>query len=131
MIKKAGIKFLSLPDEKFDDPLGIGTGAGVIFGNTGGVMEAALRTAYEYITGEKAPQVLYQLEPVRGLEAVKEASLQVGDLTVNVAVIFGTANVRSFIQRMKEGGKRRALRGGDDLSRRLHRRRRTTQGQRI
>ena len=97
--------FAALEDGTYDRLMGEGSGAGVIFGNTGGVMEAALRTAYEYITGEKAPQVLYQLEPVRGLEAVKEASLQVGDLTVNVAVIFGTANVRSFIQRMKEGGK--------------------------
>lgn len=103
--REAEVDFAALEDGTYDRLMGEGSGAGVIFGNTGGVMEAALRTAYEYITGEKAPQVLYQLEPVRGLEAVKEASLQVGDLTVNVAVIFGTANVRSFIQRMKEGGK--------------------------
>ena len=103
--REAEVDFAALEDGTYDRLMGEGSGAGVIFGNTGGVMEAALRTAYEYITGEKAPQVLYQLGPVRGLEAVKEASLQVGDLTVNVAVIFGTANVRSFIQRMKEGGK--------------------------
>ncbi len=103
--REAEVDFGALEDGTYDRLMGEGSGAGVIFGNTGGVMEAALRTAYEYITGEKAPQVLYQLEPVRGLEAVKEASLQVGGLTVNVAVIFGTANVRSFIRRMKEGGK--------------------------
>lgn len=68
-------------------------------------MEAALRTAYEYITGDKAPAVLYQLEPVRGMEAVKEASLQVGGMTVNVAVVYGTASLRRFLEQMKEGEK--------------------------
>ena len=85
--------------------MGQGSGAGVIFGNTGGVMEAALRTAYEYMTGDKAPAVLYRLEPVRGMEAVKEASLQVGDRTVNVAVVYGTASLRRFLERMKDGEK--------------------------
>lgn len=99
------VDFAALEDGIYDRLMGEGSGAGVIFGNTGGVMEAALRTAYEYITGEKAPQVLYELEPVRGLEAVKEASLKVGDLTVNVAVIFGTANVRTFMERLKNADK--------------------------
>ncbi|MCD7908261.1 MAG: [FeFe] hydrogenase, group A, partial [Clostridium sp.] len=103
--REAEVDFKTLEDGSYDRLMGEGSGAGVIFGNTGGVMEAALRTAYEYITGEKAPQTLYELEPVRGLEAVREANLQVGDLTVNVAVIFGTANVHGFIQRMKESQK--------------------------
>ena len=103
--REGAIDFAALEDGQYDRLMGQGSGAGVIFGNTGGVMEAALRTAYEYITGEKAPQVLYELEPVRGMEAVKEASLQVGGLTVNVAVIFGTANVRTFIERMKHSEK--------------------------
>lgn len=103
--REEDVDFAALEDGSYDRLMGEGSGAGVIFGNTGGVMEAALRTAYEYITGEKAPQVLYELEPVRGLEAVKEASLKVGDLTVNVAVIFGTANVRTFMERLKNSDK--------------------------
>ena len=93
------IDFSALEDSDYDRLMGQGSGAGVIFGNTGGVMEAALRTAYEYITGDKAPAVLYQLEPVRGMEAVKEASLQVGGMTVNVAVVYGTASLRRFLDK--------------------------------
>ena len=100
-----GIDFAALEDSDYDRLMGQGSGAGVIFGNTGGVMEAALRTAYEYMTGDKAPAVLYRLEPVRGMEAVKEASLQVGDRTVNVAVVYGTASLRRFLERMKDGEK--------------------------
>lgn len=99
------IDFNALEDSEYDRLMGQGSGAGVIFGNTGGVMEAALRTAYEYITGEKAPQILYELQPVRGMEAVKEASLQVGELTVNVAVVYGTASLRRFLEQMKSGTK--------------------------
>lgn len=99
------IDFNALEDSEYDRIMGQGSGAGVIFGNTGGVMEAALRTAYEYITGEKAPQILYELQPVRGMEAVKEASLQVGELTVNVAVVYGTASLRRFLEQMKNGTK--------------------------
>ena len=99
--KKQGIDFASLEDSKFDNIMGEGSGAGVIFGNTGGVMEAALRTAYEYITKEKAPDILYELKPVRGIEEMKEASLKIGDNTVNVAVIYGTGNVRKMIDKLK------------------------------
>lgn len=99
------IDFESLEDSEYDSLMGLGSGAGVIFGNTGGVMEAALRTAYEYVTGEKAPAVLYDLKPVRGMEAVREASLQVGDINVNVAVVYGTASLRGFLEQMKESGK--------------------------
>lgn len=100
-----GIDFAALEDSDYDRLMGQGSGAGVIFGNTGGVMEAALRTAYEYITGQKAPVELYKLEPVRGMEAVREASLDIGDSKVNVAVVYGTANVRGFIEKMKNGEK--------------------------
>lgn len=99
------IDFEALEDSDYDSLMGLGSGAGVIFGNTGGVMEAALRTAYEYVTGEKAPAVLYDLEPVRGMEAVREASLKVGDLNVNVAVVYGTASLRGFLEKMKESKK--------------------------
>ncbi len=68
-------------------------------------MEAALRTAYEYLTGQSAPEALLQLNPVRGYEGVREAQVPIGDLTVQVAVVYGTANARAFLQRMQESGK--------------------------
>lgn len=103
--KEEGIDFPSLADGRYDRLMGEASGAGVIFGNTGGVMEAALRTAYEYITGEKAPQMLYELTAVRGMDAIRTASLKIGDLEVNIAVIYGTANVDVFLKQMKEEGK--------------------------
>ena len=103
--KEEGIDFASLEDSAYDDYMGEGSGAGVIFGNTGGVMEAALRTAYELITGKEAPAPLLDLQPVRGYEGIREASLDVDGLTVNVAVVYGTANVRQMIERVKSGEK--------------------------
>ena len=103
--KEEGIDFASLEDSAYDDYMGEGSGAGVIFGNTGGVMEAALRTAYELITGKEAPAPLLDLQPVRGYEGSREASLDVDGLTVNVAVVYGTANVRQMIERVKSGEK--------------------------
>ena len=103
--KEEGIDFASLEDSAYDDYMGEGSGAGVIFGNTGGVMEAALRTAYELITGKEAPAPLFDLQPVRGYEGIREASLDVDGLTVNVAVVYGTANVRQMIERVKSGEK--------------------------
>ena len=103
--KEQDIDFAGLQDSSYDDIMGQASGAGVIFGNTGGVMEAALRTAYEYITGEEAPQLLYQLEPVRGFEGIREATLKIKDMEVNVAVVYGTANARKMIERVKQGGK--------------------------
>lgn len=103
--KEEGIDFASLEDSDYDDFMGEASGAGVIFGNTGGVMEAALRTAYEYITKEKSPEILFNLTPVRGYEGVREATLKVGDLDVNVAVVYGTANVAKVIEQIKNGEK--------------------------
>ena len=103
--KEEGIDFASLEDSAYDDYMGEGSGAGVIFGNTGGVMKAALRTAYELITGKEAPAPLLDLQPVRGYEGIREASLDVDGLTVNVAVVYGTANVRQMIERVKSGEK--------------------------
>lgn len=103
MIKEAGIDFVHLPDEDFDPLLGQSTGAGVIFGATGGVMEAALRTAYALVTGEELDQV--DLKAVRGVEGVKEASIQVGDTTVNVAVAHGTANAAKLLDKIRKGEK--------------------------
>ena len=101
MIKQAGIDFTALPEEDFDDPLGESTGAGVIFGATGGVMEAALRTAAEAITGETFEKVDYP--EVRGTDPIKEASYKIGDLTVKVAVVSGLANARTLLDDIKAG----------------------------
>lgn len=103
--KEEKIDFAALEDSPYDRLMGEASGAGVIFGNTGGVMEAALRTAYEYITGEKAPAVLYDLEPVRGMEDVKEAQVTIKGIEVNVAVIYGTKAASRFIERIKNGAK--------------------------
>ena len=103
MIKEAGIDFVNLPDEDFDPLMGESTGAGVIFGATGGVMEAALRTAYELVTGKELEQV--DFAAVRGVEGVKEASVQVGDVTVNVAVAHGTANAAKLLDNIRRGEK--------------------------
>lgn len=103
--KEQNVDFAGLPDETYDKLMGQASGAGVIFGNTGGVMEAALRTAYEYITGEEAPAVLYDLTPVRGVEGIREASLEIAGMTVNVAVVHGTANAEQMIERLKNSEK--------------------------
>ncbi|MCR4861154.1 MAG: [FeFe] hydrogenase, group A [Ruminococcus sp.] len=99
MIERAGILFNSLPDEKFDDPLGISTGAGVIFGATGGVMEAALRTAVHTLTGK----TVTDLPEVRGTEGIKKATYDVGDLKVNVTVASGLSNAREVLESIKNG----------------------------
>ena len=103
MIKEAGIDFVNLPDEDFDPVLGESTGAGVIFGATGGVMEAALRTVYEKVTGETLEKV--DFEAVRGTEGIKEATVKVGDLDVNVAVAHGTANAAKLLDSVRSGEK--------------------------
>jgi len=103
MIRRAGIDFQALPEEEFDLPLGLGTGAGVIFGATGGVMEAALRTAVETLTGEELPDVNFT--DVRGVTAIKEATYEVAGLTVRVAVTSGLANARKLLDMVKSGEK--------------------------
>ena len=101
MIEKAGIKFRELDDECFDDPFSIGSGAGAIFGATGGVMEAALRTAAEVIEGK--PLEKLDFTEVRGTEGVKFASYKLGDINLNVAVASGTANARKLLDDVKAG----------------------------
>ena len=103
MIKEAGIDFTNLKDEDFDNLMGESTGAGVIFGATGGVMEAALRTAYEVVTGKTLENV--EFEAVRGVEGVKEAAIQIGDTTLNVAVAHGTANAAKLLDSIRSGEK--------------------------
>ena len=101
MIKSAGISFNALPDETYDSPLGEGSGAAVIFGATGGVMEAALRTAVEKITGQTLESV--DFTEVRGMDGVKEATYTVGDLSVKVAVASGTKNAKTLMEQIKNG----------------------------
>lgn len=103
--KAEGIDWNALEDSAYDSLMGTASGAGVIFGNTGGVMEAALRTAYAYLTGQNAPDTLLQLEQVRGYDGVREAQVVIGDLILQVAVVYGTANARNFLDRMQESGK--------------------------
>ena len=103
MIKEAGIDFVNLPDEDFDPLCGESTGAAVIFGATGGVMEAALRTAYETITGETLEDVNFTA--VRGIEGIKEATVQVGDLPVSVAVAHSTGAASKLLDMVRSGEK--------------------------
>ena len=98
MIKRAGILFTRLPDEEFDqDLLGDYTGAGVIFGVTGGVMEAALRTVYFVLTGKE------QFEAVRGFDGIREASLDINGTTVNVAIAHGMKNAKVLLDDIRAG----------------------------
>jgi iron only hydrogenase large subunit-like protein len=102
MIKEAGIDFQALPDEKYDDPLGLSTGAAVIFGATGGVMEAALRTAYEVITGETCPSI--EFKNVRGeVQGLREAEIDVKGTKVKVAVANSLGKAREILERVKAG----------------------------
>ena len=101
IIKRAGLAYTELPDEKFDEPFGIGTGAGLIFGATGGVMEAALRTVVEFVTGNDAPSV--DFKEVRGTKGLKEATYDIAGTKVKVAVCSGLKNARELMNRVKEG----------------------------
>ena len=101
MIEAAGINFQALPDEKFDTPIDIGSGAGAIFGATGGVMEAALRTAAETILGTTLEKV--DFEDVRGTEGIKFAAYKLGDMTVRVAVASGTGNAGKLLRGIQSG----------------------------
>lgn len=100
MIKEAGIDFKNLPDEKADDLMGSYTGAGTIFGTTGGVMEAALRSAYYLITKENLPKV--ELEVVRGFEGIKEAVIDVKGTKLKVAIAHGLGNARTLLEKVRK-----------------------------
>ena len=101
MIERADISFLALEDEEFDAPLGIGSGAGTIFGATGGVMEAALRTANDWLKG--APQKDIEYKEVRGVDGVKEATYKVGEKDIKVAAVSGLANAESLLKKIESG----------------------------
>ena len=101
MIREAGIDFTELPERHFDDPMGEASGAAVIFGATGGVMEAALRYLVELLEGKTLEKV--EFEAVRGVEGVKEATLEVAGMTIRAAVAHGTGNARKLLDKMKRG----------------------------
>ena len=113
MIKKCGINLPRLPESDFDDPLGIGSGAGLIFGATGGVMEAAIRTAYEIVTGQEIPFEKLRVEPVRGMEGIKRAEIPISGtldewnflegVTLKVLVGHGTANAKKIMEMLCRG----------------------------
>lgn len=103
MIRQAGLDFAHLPEEEFDDMLGESSGAGVIFGVTGGVMEAALRTVVDVLTGEDMPRLEYG--DVRGLEGIKEATVSVNGTDINVAIVHGTANAAKLLNAIRAGEK--------------------------
>ncbi|MBR6679592.1 MAG: [Phascolarctobacterium sp.] len=103
LAKDENIDFANLPEEEFDDFMGEASGAGVIFGNTGGVMEAAVRTAYAFITKKEVPASLYDLTPVRGMDGIRDAVVDIEGLQVKVAVVYGTANARNLIEKIKAG----------------------------
>ena len=101
MIKSANIEFSKLPEQEFNKPFGLGSGAGAIFAATGGVMEAALRTVYEILTGEELKDI--EFKEVRGFEGIKEATIQVGNLPVKVCVAHGLKNARKVMDLVRAG----------------------------
>jgi iron-only hydrogenase group A len=113
MIKQAGIDFNSMPEDKMDAPLGISSGAADIFANTGGVMEAAIRTVYEIVTGRELPAEKLHIKPIMGLEGVKKATLKIektlkewnflDGIELNVAVAHGLGNARKVVEAIKNG----------------------------
>lgn len=103
MIRQAGLDFVHLPEEEFDDMLGESSGAGVIFGVTGGVMEAALRTVVDVLTGKDMPRLEY--DDVRGLEGIKEATVSVNGTDIKVAIVHGTANAAKLFNAIRAGEK--------------------------
>lgn len=103
MIRQASIDYANLPDEQFDSILGDSTGAAVIFGVTGGVMEAALRTVADVLTGKDIESIEYNA--VRGLDGIKEATVNVDGMDINVAIVHGTANAGKLLEAIKRGEK--------------------------
>ena len=103
LAKDENIDFANLPEEDYDSFMGEASGAGVIFGNTGGVMEAAVRTAYAFVTKKEVPASLYDLQAVRGMEGIRDAVVDIDGVEVKVAVVYGTANARKLIEKIKAG----------------------------
>lgn len=101
MFKESGVEFIQLPEEDFDNPLGSSTGAAVIFGATGGVMEAALRTAYEVYTGQTLPDVNFK--SIRGTQGIREAEIDMNGTIIKVAVAHTLRNARKLLEEVEKG----------------------------
>ncbi|MBK7106763.1 MAG: iron hydrogenase small subunit [Ignavibacteriae bacterium] len=101
LFKIAGIEFEELPESEFDNPLGESTGAAAIFGTSGGVMEAALRTAYFNLTGNELENL--ELQDIRGMQGIKESSIKINDLVINVAVVNGIGNIKPILDEIENG----------------------------
>ena len=101
MIHEAGIEFVKLPDSEFDHPLGETTGASVIFGTAGGVIEAALRTASEWMTGKPLEKV--EFEELRGLDGVRRATVKIGDQELKIGIASGLGNARHILEDIRDG----------------------------
>ncbi len=104
MIREAGLDFINLPEEEFDEPLGIASGAGLIFGATGGVLEAALRTIYELETGKEFPLPQYE-QSLRGMDGLKEAEVEMPQGLIRVGIAHGTGNAKQILEKIKAGEK--------------------------
>jgi NADP-reducing hydrogenase subunit HndD len=104
LIKHANLDLADLAENEFDRPLGLSTGAAVIFGATGGVLEAALRTVYEVKTGETVPSV--DFDAVRGFDGIRVASVQIGDFTLNAGIAHGLSNARTLLEEIRDGNPR-------------------------
>ncbi len=101
MMKEMGIDFPTLPEGDFDSILGESTGASVIFGTTGGVIEAAVRTAYEWVTGEELARV--DFEQLRGMEGIRSAEVKVGDMTLRIGIAHELGNARKLLEGIRSG----------------------------
>ncbi len=101
MIRESGMDFANLPEEEFDNPMGQSSGAAAIFGTTGGVIEAALRTAYEWLTGNRLENV--EFAQLRGMEGIREATVRINDLDVKIAIAHGLGNARKLLEKIQRG----------------------------
>lgn len=101
IIREAGIDIINLQDSEFDNPLGMSSGAGAIFGTSGGVMEAALRTAYEWVTGKELEKI--DFENIRGLDGVKEAKIDLNGKEIDIAVVSSLGNAKKIMDEIKSG----------------------------
>ena len=101
LIKQANIEFVNLLDEDFDNPMGESTGASIIFGTTGGVIEAAVRSAYELYTGKKLPKI--DFEELRGFESVRQATIDLDGFPLKIGIAHGLGNARKLLEDIRDG----------------------------
>jgi NADH-quinone oxidoreductase subunit G/NADP-reducing hydrogenase subunit HndD len=101
MMEVVGVDFTNLEESDFDQLMGESTGASVIFGTTGGVIEAAVRTAYEWLTGEELQRV--EFEQLRGMEGIRSGTVHIGDMELNIGIAHGLGNARKLLEGVRDG----------------------------